>query len=239
VRWRWITIGALAVLGTFWLFLRLMFALQIWADWVPFAGSILAGAAAGAMIARHAEIKPWREPVIASVVAFAIVIAFWFAFPDVIDGRSPEPLLFVAMGAATLAAAGGAAFVRAFFTTTPSFAVTALLDAQLLGGLTMVTLAVMGASGAPKGPFIAIMIIAIAIAGALTQWVTPVRRVWACSGGGLVLILIILTGSGRDKASAALGFAVLWLVGALGAWLQWKLGKRTEIRIDIPAAKLE
>lgn len=239
MRWRWVTIGALAVLGTFWLFLRLMFALRVWGDWVPLVGNVMAGAIAGAMIARHAEVKPWREPAVAAVVAFGIAIAFWFAFPTVIDDQRPNPLVILAVTATVGSAIGGAALVRNYFETTPSFVVSALLNAQILGGLTMVTLGTLGALDAPKTGFIVLVIVAIGIAGYLTQWVTAVRRPWACSSGGLVLILIVLSGSGRDKFSAALGLVVLWTVGAFGAWLQWKLGKRTEIIASVPSAKLQ
>ena len=239
MRTRWIAIGALAVLGTFWLFIRLMFALELWGSWVPLVGNVMAGAVAGAVIARHVAVKPWREPAIAAVVAFGIALAFWYAFPTVIDDQRPHPLTLLAVMMTVGAAIGGAALVRNYFETTPSFVVSALLDAQILGGLTMILLGLQGALGASKQAFIVLVIAAIGVAGFLTQWVTSVRRPWACSGGGLVMILIVLSGSGRDKFSAALGLMVLWCVGALGAWLQWKLGKRTEIAASVPAAKIQ
>jgi hypothetical protein len=239
VRWRWVAIGALAVLGTFWLFLRLMFALEIWDEWVPFVGNAIAGAAAGAMIARHAEIKPWREPIIAAIVALGIVFAFWFAFPHVVNDRPPTTRALIGMAATVVSALGGAAFVRRYFATTPSFAVTALLNAQILGGLMMLTLALVAGLGASKGVFTGLMMLGIVVAAALTQWVTPMRRAFACSAGGLVMVAIIMSGDGSDKASAIAGFMVLWIVGAIGAAVQWKLSRRTELTASVPPAKLQ
>ncbi|MBL9014619.1 MAG: hypothetical protein JNL83_10610 [Myxococcales bacterium] len=238
MRWRWVGLGSLAILGGFYLFVRLMLVLQAWPDHAAHIGFASAGLVGGATMARHALIVPWREPVGAAFGAIAIVVGFWALEPREVDlfvGGAPGALLAIAIVIGT--AIGGAALARRYLGTRPTRVASALLDVQLLGGILLVILALMTVMHATKNAVIVPVLFGTALAGFLTQAVTPVRSVWACSGGSVVLVLIMLTGSGQWGQMLA-GFGILWLVGALGAAIAWRVLPTRDPEADVPSARL-
>lgn len=242
MRWRWVTLGSIAVLGAFYLYARLLLVLQAWPPYAPFLGFAIAGLVAGGTMARHALVVPWREPVGAALGAAGFVAVFWALEPAEVAlfvGGAPAALLSIALVVG--GAIGGAAFVRRFLDTRPTLVASALLDAQLLGGFSMIVLAVMTATHGEKGAFIALVLLGVVLAGFFTQLVTPVRSAWACSAGSVVLVLILLSGGGggRPEASKLIGgFLALWAVGAIGAAIAWRVKKRPEPEADVPPARL-
>ncbi len=75
------------------------------------------------------------------------------------------------------------------------------------------------------------IVVAPAVAGALTQILAPSRMIWTCGGGGLVFVLFVLDrtfrGQDPDGDSIAPMFTVglFLLIGALGARIGWRLAR--------------
>lgn len=241
MRWRWIVLGALAVLGTFYLYARLVMRLDWWSPYTPFVGFAIAGGVAGATMARHALIVPWREPIIAAIGAIAIVVGYWALLPHEVGlffGGVPGALLSIVLVVG--GAVGGAALARRYLGTKPTLVASALLNAQLLGGIAMLLIALVTVIHEGKGAFLGLMLVGIALAGFLTQAVTPLRSAWACSGGSIVLVLILLSGgfgTGADKLIG--GFLALWSIGAIGAAIAWRVLPKPAAEVDVPSARLQ
>jgi hypothetical protein len=147
----------------------------------------------------------------------------------------------VACAAAAAAGGFGAAWwVRRWTPAQPTAMSSLVLNAQLQGGLIVLVLAVMSIEGGGRNLPVALFFIGTFVAGFVTQAVLPVRRLWACSAGNLVMVLIVLSGSARNAPQIALGFGVLWLVGALGARIGWAVARRPIAQpVEVPAARVQ
>lgn len=239
MRARWFALGALAILGTFYLYARLLIVLQTWPTHSAFIGFALAGLLGGATMARHALIVPWREPIGAALVAVAIVIGFWAIEPRDI-GRLTDSMPGALLGIALVVcfSVAGAAIARRIFGTAPTRVASALLNVQLVGGILIILLAFMQIIHARSLAFMVPVLLGVALGGFLTQAVVPVRSVWACSAGSVVLALIMLSGT-APTFQIVVGFLVLWLVGALGAAFAWRVLPPPATTADVPSARLQ
>jgi len=239
MRWRWAALGSLAILGGLYLYVRLLTVLQIWPPYGAFIGFSIAGVLGGAAMARHALIVPWREPVVAALGASAVVIGFWALEPWMVGRIVGElPAVLLSGGLMIGGCIGGAALARRMFGTAPTAVASALLNVLLLGGILIIILAVATTLGATRNAFIPPVLVGVALAGFLTQAVTPVKSIWACSAGSIVLVLIMLTGAGPIGSSVA-GLVLLWLAGAAGAALAWRVLPQPEPTADVPPARLQ
>jgi hypothetical protein len=226
----WIVTCALAVIGAFFLVLRISWLAHLDTTWLPYAAHGVGALLAGLMIGFAAKPTSVRDAAIGGAIAIGILAAVAFGMPRAfgwVAVRSTQPALSalgIAAGSAALCGAGYwlareqgdrspiAILVLAAFVT----ACTVMLGGQIAVGLgmdatlTMVT--------------IAAAVLAFA-AGYATQAIVSGRRV-ALAGSGMGVLLVFqvievgVKGLTVDKSLFML--AVPWLAGIIGAHLSAK-----------------
>lgn len=239
-------VGTLAVLGGYWLVVRSLVALEVYGEWVPYAGHVSGAALAGAMMAAHAPLRPWREPLIAGVVAIGVMAIVYLSLPAATFGwvaaRSETPWL-LALGLAALSALGataGAAIMRHIATTRPKLASLLVISALVITGtaVTLTQFAVgLGISFDRTGTLVAL--IGVLLGGFLTQLMVTVYRPWATGGGSALFTLVLVTDSdsASDVISMFIGVVLLVLIGVLGARLARRWAARPASTV-LPSARL-
>lgn len=227
----WIAVGALAVVGGFWLTTRVFQLLYLHGGWIPFAGHFIGALLAGATMVAHAALRPWREPVAAGVVAVGILAILFLVLPQPwfswVAARSTYPWL-MALAIAGVTAAGalcGAVIARRVTTTAPHPAKLLLLGALTITGCTITALHFAGGSGLVSEPrsglLVGLMLLAIVFGGSIVQLMVTIYRPWTICGGAMLFALTTFgeTGFSADTAKA-LGTSLLFGgIAAIGARL--------------------
>ena len=224
---RWLVVGALLVIGAMWFGSRALLFLHLAARHEPwwFVGSFVVGAfGAGAVIARHAAVRPWREPAIAAALAMGFLAAIAWAGPAASNAIT-GPVAIMSRGqlglASVLSIAGAyaGALLGRRVTSPPSGPAIVVLSGLLINGAMVVT---MGTSAALahdhrfSGSVVPVMLAAIAMAGFATQAVVMTKRPWTCASGGVLVLLLFLQSDG-SIVDGVFAVAVLTLVAWVGA----------------------
>lgn len=249
--WSWIGVGGLAVIGGYWLSLLGMRAMGGEGAWFPYAGHLITSMLAGAVMVTHAALRPWREPVVASVVAIGLLAILFFVLPEPsfswVAARSEFPWLTI-LGLAGLSAVGamsGAAIARRFTSTAPNTATLLALSALVIMGVFVTfTQVVLGIGLAREiGRWtILVFLVGVPLGGFLTQRMVSVYRPRTSGGGAALFVLFQISEGGSVVAigSAVVGALLLIGLGALGARLakRWVVPQLTESPPSIPPARL-
>jgi len=244
-------VGTLAVIGGFWLAIRISQALQLQSEWTPFVAHFIGAFLAGAMMVAHAALRPWREPLAAGAAAIGVLALLFIVLPEPLFSwvatRSAHPWLmaFALAGVSAGGALCGALISRRVTTTAPGTAKLLLFSALTITGCAVTVMHVAFGSGLAtetRGWLLLLMLLAIVFAGFLTQLMVPLYRPWASGGGAIVLALILYaeTGATRAAASALMGSVILGAFGALGARLarRWVRPPEEAALEPLPAARL-
>ncbi|MGE0401805.1 MAG: hypothetical protein AB7T06_34200 [Kofleriaceae bacterium] len=250
--WGWLLVGVLVMVGATWFTTRAMMVLELAtrADAWLFVGAFGVGAvAAGAVIARHASVRPWCEPVIASGLAIAFMIAVaWYGRDANNSLIGPLSIMssvqtFIASALVVGGAYGGALLGRRF-TTPPSVPAIIVLSGLVMNGALMVAMGTLaGIAGHHRfaGGFVVVVMASVAAAGFATQAVVATKRPWTCASGGLLLMLLFVQ---EDRGSITNGISavlVLTLIGWIGARIAVRVfrDRWTTPPISVPAARVE
>lgn len=250
MQYRWIAVGALAVVGGFWLTTRSLQILQVQGAWLPFAGHFVGALLAGAMMVAHAALRPWREPVAAGAAAVGVLAVMFLVLPQQwfswVAARSTYPWL-MALAMAGVSAAGamcGAMIARRVASTTPHTAKLVLLSALTITGCMVIAIHFAMGSGvaaSPRAGTLIPMLLAVVAGGFMTQLMVAVYRPWASGGGAIVLVLLLYADAGltREGVSALIGASSLAAVGAIGARLARRWVRPIDAAPDeLPPARL-
>jgi hypothetical protein len=228
--WLWIVVGTFAVIGGYWLGVRSLISLHVEGAWLAYAAHAVGAVVAGAMMVAHAPLRPWREPVIAGVLATAVLALLFIALPAATFGwvakRSDSPWLVATAiaGLSAIGALGGATIARRFTSTTPSVASMLVLSAIVVTGAAVTASHLVvgtGIAGGSKGLFAAAAVVGMVLGGFLTQMMVPLYRPWLTGGGSVLFTLVMF--ADRDAqtnvGSLIVGVMTLTLFGVVGARL--------------------
>src|SRR5262245_27446843 len=140
---RWIAIGAISIVGSYWLVVLALNAIGFDYDWLPYAAQAIAASAVGAIMMMHSPFRPWREPVIAAALGVGVMALLFVALPHEtgqwVAVRSGHPWL-LALGLAAISATfamAGAILVRRTALARPSTAAVILLSGVVLTGVSI------------------------------------------------------------------------------------------------------
>jgi hypothetical protein len=212
--------GSFAVMGGYWLGASMLILLGVQAPWQVYAMHALAACIAGALMVAHAPLRPWREPVLAGVLALTLAMLLShddsYAFGLLRDGGPPwyEQLAIVA-GSGVFPALGGLVVRRIAPARTRTDLLLALSALAITGGVAMIAIATDGG--------ILLAMLGVATGGFVTQAAIAPRRPGACGAGGLVFVLFALADqiSGLLVVGLIISGPILILVGYTGARLAW------------------
>lgn len=248
---RWLVIGMFVAIGAMWFASRALLALggatrsDAWPFVVAFA---IGGLAAGAVIARHATVRAWCEPIIATVLALAFFLVVARAGRDTSNSVvGPISIMSTAQLVLTcvcaIAGAYGGALAGRRISAPPATAAIIVLSGLLMNGVMMLLLGAMAALlGTHKltGGFVPLVFVAPALAGFATQAVVAARRPWTCASGGLLLLLLFVQ-EDRDRSisGAALAIGALTLLGWIGARIAVRVYRERWIApaVSVPEAQ--
>lgn len=248
----WVAVGALAVVGGFWLTTRSLQIAQVEGAWLPFAGHFIGALLAGALMVAHAALRPWREPVAAAVVAVGVLAVMFLVLPQPwfswVAARSPYPWL-MAFGLAGVCAAGalcGGMIARRVASTTPHTAKLVLLSALTITGCSVALVHLAGgsglASGRATGLLFVMMMLGVVFGGFVVQRMVTTYRPWTIGGGATLLALSTLAEAGPSTATmkALMSSLLLGCIGAIGARLarRWVVTPGPTPHDTLPSARL-
>jgi hypothetical protein len=243
----WVAVSYLLICGWLLAFGALGALYGLETRWVLHGVVILGSFAGGFTAARVAPRPRTLEPATAGVAVVATVIAAVVTDLGGLAAVGADARLFfehAAFGAEALAMSWLGARLAIRTTTTPA-ADTALRAAAVslliylgifFASWLVVAIAVPGVfDGADDAPGLvaaALLILGLsaALAGLVTQLITPSRRLGACAAGAPLGLAFLACFAVADDAEAALGLLVLgfltWGVGVAVAGLGWKLRDR-------------
>lgn len=227
----WIAVGALAVVGGFWLTTRSLQILQVQGAWLPFAGHFVGALLAGAMMVAHAALRPWREPAAAGLAGVGVLTILFLVLPQPwfswVAARSTSPLLMV-LALAGISAAGalcGAVIARQITTTTPHPVKIVVFSALTITGCTITALHFAGGSGLVRDPgggmLVVLMVLVVASGGFIVQRMVTIYRPGAIAGGAVLFALSTFGEAGLSVATvrALLSSLLFGGISAIGARL--------------------
>jgi len=103
--WRWIAVGAISIVGAYWLIVFGLVGIRFSDAWLPYMAHALAASLVGVIMMLHAPVRPWREPAIAGALGVVLIAVLVLALPHATFGwvaaRTSSPWL-VALGLAAL-----------------------------------------------------------------------------------------------------------------------------------------
>lgn len=208
-------------MGGLWLGAAMLRVLGAHAPWQVFAVQALAASLAGALMVAHAPLRPWREPVLAGLLALAIgallsresAHAFSWMFRD--DGLRWYEGLAILAGSGGFPALGGLVVRRFAPARTRTDLLLALSALAITGGVAMIALA--------TGGGILLAMLGVAAGGFVTQAAIAPKRPGACGAGGLVFVLFALANglSVLVVVGLVLSGPLLIYTGYFGARLAW------------------
>lgn len=213
-------------MGGYWLGAAMLRFLGVHAPWQVFAVQALAASLAGALMVAHAPLRPWREPVLAGLLALALgallsresAHAFSWLFRD--DRPRWYEGLAILAGSGGFPALGGLVVRRFAPARTRTDLLLALSAFAITGGVALAALATDGG--------ILLAILGVAAGGFVTQAAIAPKRPGACGAGGLVFVLFALANGVNALLIVALVISgpLLMYIGYLGAWLAWRSLRR-------------
>ena len=250
----WAAVGAIAVIGGYWLAQRTLIVARAGDVWLPYAALALGGAAAGALMVVCAPLRPGREPLAAGILAVAAMAALFLVAPHPAFSwavaRSEHPwtaaLILIALGGAS--AFAGAALGRWLTVASPGpIVIAALAGLVLTGALVLLGHGLAGSTSLSlRNAAVVAWPAATLVAGFATQAVLPERRTGACAAGSFILVAWAVLerasfGSARllvhGVAVASIGLPIAYL----GARLAWRwIGRRDGVADHepiLPAAR--
>lgn len=232
---RWIVVGGIALVGLFPLVYKLLYELLNHSVWAPYPAAPASGFAIGALMVAHATMRPWREPLGASIVASAIYLMAFLAIKHTfVFSLAPTALLLIS---GTVA---GAFAARRVAISAPGQGLALVLScAVMLGVPVSMVFVVKGLGIVDRGGVLVICALAgVVVAGALVQSVLSVRRIWTIGGGTIVFPLVLSFARGGLKADDLFILFIIPL-GALGARIAWRYtGARAQATAEVPEAQL-
>jgi hypothetical protein len=232
--WRWIAVGAISVVGAYWLIVFGLVAIQFPDAWLPYMAHALAASIVGVTMMLHAPFRPWREPAIAGALGVVVLAVIMLALPHATFGwvatRTAQPWL-VALGLAAMSALfafAGAVLMRRTSLSKPSTIAVVMLSAVVVTGVSIVlaqTLSGLGVSLEQTGQRVSPMLLVTALIGMMsgsfvTQSVVKDRRPWACSVGTTVFGLLEIH-SWTQALALVVGVPIALAIASVGARLYW------------------
>jgi hypothetical protein len=230
----WAIAGVLMVTGASWLGVLIWEASKI--GGAPYGPHALGGALAGLTLSRVVERRP--------VVIATLSVAGWFALQTLLVlARGATPFLegyedsiwrtLPLAGAlqASLAVACASLPLRG----RPEHRVLWLWISALvtLGCIVASMVAITNDRTLPEWSVV-LLLAAPVIAGGLVQVLAPVRMIWTCGGGMLIMVILALDDTARGELDAGEvvgvlgGLGIFVLLGALGARIAWRVFRHGE-----------
>ena len=248
----WIAVGALAVVGGFWLTTRSLQILQVGDVWLPYAGHFVGALLAAAMMVAHAALRPWREPVAAAVIAVGVLAVLFLVLPQPwfswVAARSTYPWLMVLalMGVTAAGALCGALIARRVASTTPHTTKLVLLSALTITGCSVTLLHFAGGTGLASDPasgiLVVMMVLGVVFGGFVVQRMVTTYRPRTIGGGATLLALSTFgeTGLSAEMVKALMSSLLLGCIGAIGARLarRWVVTPDPTAHASLPSARL-
>jgi hypothetical protein len=177
---RWVVVGAFAIFGASWTVARLVASLGTDSDVIGMAVLVLVGAVVGLTMVAIAPLRPWREPLVAAVVAVGLAVGLFslLALVGEIPNASLDPWRVLrSMGILAISAVTGAMIARRWLVANASPPWLVLLSTFVMTSVLQLAIAISRMIATPMATGIA-TIGAVFVGGALTQCVVPVRRIW-------------------------------------------------------------
>jgi len=235
---RWMFAGTLAMIGGHFLITLGTRLTSAQSTWLYLAGALVSGAVVGALMVRHAVVRPWREPIFVSVLAMGLLAGAYlvsgFDATRWLVPRTSDVWLPLAGAAVSclVGTLGGAMLARRARLEPPRLG-TILVTSLLVGVGVYVVIALVATMTPGSDVAVAIAVFGgCPLAGFVTQLVVPARQPWACGAGWFVLVPLLvvevetnLGATATDVVVATVGGAliagILTLAGYLGARLAW------------------
>ncbi len=247
----WLVAGTLATVGGFWLAVGFFRYAALDNGAMPYLAHVLGAAATGAVMLRHAPLRPWREPLIAGVFGVGILSIPLLALPHPefswVAARSAHPwstavVIALLSGGSSL---GGAALIRKIAPAAQSGTASLLVLSGLVTCGAVVTISQMGMGlGLTRNAVAIPNLVATFAGGFLTQTLVSTRRPWVCGGGMLLFILPLVVRTLDTPAHVATALCGALLFAAFGAWgarRAWRRKERngTIVELELPSARIE
>lgn len=228
-------IGALVVLGAGWLLTGVTLRAQLDGVWLRVPG-IAGPAVAGALIAAFSPVRPWREPLMATIAAILGLVVIMAAREDGREMlREHWQQSAIQLGLACAAAVGAAALVR---WVAPRFNVGPG-SIVLLGGLISLGIFALSMNIGPAWGRLVMMFAGSFLAGFLTQGSIATPRAWLCGSGAVLLLFRMITEHRSDDWGGTAALALLLvLVAHWGAKVAWRrmIARGHLPEVDMPSA---
>ncbi|MDX2091301.1 MAG: hypothetical protein SFX73_25810 [Kofleriaceae bacterium] len=234
----WIACGALATNGVFWASVVPLVQLANPTAIVTCA-ALVAGLVTGAMIAKHAAVRPWHEPLIAALLGLVGTL--------VLGARSSGYALSFAwwkwgvmIAAVSAGAVTGAMLVRQFARaeSTPLSTIAASMVIHL-GTLGVV---ILGFSRPGDGGGIEVLgiFVGTALGGFLTQLAIRRAHSATCACGPFAYVLLVFTpgSSVRELPAVLVGCLVMFLVAWIGSGVARRFVVGHAAPAELPTARL-
>lgn len=245
---RWVFASALASIGAMWFasraLLSLHVALRTGAWWFVIAFA-LGALVAGATISRHHGRHGWREPVIGAVIALAFFGVVGLGGEPNNSVSAPVAIMAAVQLAVTCVLVVGASLAGALLgrrvTSAPSTPAIIVLSGLIMNGTSMATMGAVAAFSGRlplTGAFVVLLLVAIVVAGFLTQALLATRRPWTCASGGLLMLLLVIEDGDTDSiAGVGIFVGFFTLLGWIGARIAVRVYRARWGTPAMPAAR--
>lgn len=250
----WAAVGAIAVVGAYWLAQRALIVARVGDAWLPYTSLALGAATAGALMVACAPLRPGREPLVAGVLAVAAMALLFVGAPHPAFSWAPTRASSPWTAVLTLAAlsgtctVAGAALGRRLTVATPGpAAIAALSGLVLTGALVALGHGLAGSTALSlRNAAVVAWPAASLAAGFAAQAVLTERRPGACAAGAFVLVAWAVLerasfGGARLLVHGVVVASLSLPVAYLGARLAWRLTGRRAGLADhepiLPAAR--
>jgi hypothetical protein len=228
----WIVVCALAVIGAFFLALKVLWLLHVEHEWLPYPVHVVAAALAGLAMVKSSPMRSWWEPFAGGVLGVGILAAVSFGLPNAFTLTAAHAdhwwlILPVIAGASGLGCAGGAWLAGS---TSSTFVWIAAIAAMTAACTILLGLDIAFAIGLPKelGPVIIATTIAAFAAGAGTQAVVASESAGACVAGVTAFIAFGIVEQLITKRTVELSIVAIVaifvpiLAAGVGARIAWR-----------------